>query len=103
MKREFFINLRPGTVVKHRIHEKECPFNHDSENRISLGSFISAGEALAEAEKLFHGAMPCPFCSKEFYVRTAQKYSAGNRIKTVPVSFSSIMPAWESAFFSAVS
>jgi hypothetical protein len=103
MKKEYFVNLRPAAVVKHRIHEKECPFNHNSGNRISLGSFISAGEALAEAEKLFHGAMPCPFCSKELIAVSDQNYSYGNRKNPVPASFSSIMPTWESALFSVVS
>lgn len=103
MKKEFFVNLIPGALVKHRIHEKECPFNYNSENRIPLGSFLSDSEALSEAEKLFHGTLPCPFCLKELIVTTKQESSARNSINEVPVSFSSIMPTWDSVFVSALS
>jgi hypothetical protein len=103
MKKEYFVNLRPAAVVKHRIHEKKCPFNQNSVNMMSLGSFKSAGEALTEAEKLFHGVMPCPFCLKDFKERKVQKFSSGNRNNQVPASFSSITPTWESALFSSES
>ena len=67
---EFFINRKPGEIVKHRIHEGSCPLNHCPGNRVSIGTFPSARTALEYARYLYPGTRTCPFCFKELLPET---------------------------------
>jgi hypothetical protein len=102
MKESFFINLKPGVSVKHFIHRSNCPFLPDERNRVSLGSFRSAREALMDGRKYFTGTESCPFCSKDQDTNKEQHSSAELHGNHDHVTFCTLDSSWESAMFTTV-
>lgn len=76
-KAKYFISIRPQTNEYHSVHKEDCPFLPEDGKRISLGSFESPSEALAEGHKYYGQSKCCLFCSKE--------YSADNKVYKEPV------------------
>lgn len=65
MNIEYFLSVRPGTDEFHSIHKESCPFLDYNKNKILLGNFRSAAEALCEGQKHYIKTKCCSFCSKE--------------------------------------
>jgi hypothetical protein len=65
MTSKYYVGIRPQTNAQHAVHREECPFLPEEENRICLGSFNSAGEAVMESRHHYSKTKGCLFCSIE--------------------------------------
>jgi hypothetical protein len=62
-KEEYFVNRNSQINGKHEVHKESCFFLSIEKNRISLGLFCNAQDALKKAKEIYPAAEVCSFCT----------------------------------------
>lgn len=60
---EYYVNKNAQSNGDHEVHESNCEYLPDQDNRIFLGSFESCFEAVKEARKHYTKVDGCFYCS----------------------------------------
>lgn len=61
----YYVNKNCQSSGEHEVHREGCSMMPDFNNRIYLGYFSNAINAVREARKIFNNVDGCYYCSKE--------------------------------------
>lgn len=65
----YYLNRNAQTTGEHEVHESNCFRMPEPQNRIYLGYFSNANEAVREARKYYDNVDGCYYCSPEAHRR----------------------------------
>lgn len=61
----YYVNQNEQPTGEHEVHKEECFRMPELKNRIYLGYFLNANEAVKEARKYFNKVDGCYYCANE--------------------------------------
>lgn len=62
---EYYLNRNTQTTGEHEVHKASCFRMPEPQNRMYLGSFLDAKEAVREARRYFVNVDGCYYCANE--------------------------------------
>lgn len=65
----YYVNKNAQPTGEHEVHKSNCSWLPDAENRICLGDFDKATDALKEARKYYSKVDGCYYCCPEIHTR----------------------------------
>ena len=66
---EYYVNKNAQSTGEHEVHKEGSYRMPDLQNRIFLGYFLYAIDAVREARRYFNNVDGCYYCSKEAHRR----------------------------------
>lgn len=60
----YYVNKNAQSNGDHEVHESDCSYLPDAENRMYLGDFATCGPAVTEAKKTYKQSNGCFYCAK---------------------------------------
>lgn len=66
---KYYVRVKPQLDGENAVHKENCPFLDGIKLKRYLGEFVSAREAIKEAQKFYSRSKGCSFCNKELNVR----------------------------------
>lgn len=65
----YYVNKNAQPTGEHEVHKSSCSWLPDAENRIYLGDYDKATDALKEAKKYYSNVDGCYYCCPEIHTR----------------------------------
>ena len=62
---KYYVNTNAQPTGEHEVHKEGCYRMPELQNRIYLGYFLNANDAVREARKYFNKVDGCYYCSPE--------------------------------------
>lgn len=61
---KYYVRIKPQLNGENVVHEENCPFLDGVRRKRYLGEFISAQDAINEAQRFYEHSKGCLFCNK---------------------------------------
>ena len=66
--KKFYVNTQAQSNGDHEVHDDNCKYLPNAQNRKYLGEFYSCHAAVAEAKKDYSKANGCYFCANSCHI-----------------------------------
>jgi hypothetical protein len=66
---KYYVNKNKQKTGEHEVHNIDCPYLPDVENRMYLGDFSNCKDAVREAKKHYDDVDGCYYCCKACHTR----------------------------------
>ncbi len=66
---KYYVKIKPQLDGEYAVHKENCPFLDGIKLKRYLGEFVSAREAIKEAQRFYSHSKGCTFCNKELNIR----------------------------------
>jgi len=98
MKDHYFLSVRRKAVMSHLVHKGDCPFLHEANEKIFLGTHNSHREAFRAAGGYYKTIDRCVFCMKVGDPPEKRVTTPGSLLIRKFISTAQVEATWESAF-----
>ena len=98
MKDHYFLSIRRKAAMSYLVHKGDCPFLHETNEKIFLGTHNSHREAIRAAGRYNKSSGRCVFCMKEADPPEERVTTPGSLLIRRYISSGEVSATWESAF-----